>query len=141
MKRISLFIFPVLFVCLHSCQKVDPIPKEPIDPRDKFLGTWKATDSFTEANGTIVTQTYTFMVIKSDEEDMVALPGFANLGSPVLQAKIDGNKFQIPGSLVVINNMQGNVDATGDLINEKLNYQYSIVTPNINRTYTGTAVK
>ncbi len=141
MKRISLLIFTILFVCLQSCQKVDPITKEPVDPRDKFLGTWKATDSFTEANGTIVTQTYSFMVLKSDEEDMLTLLGFANLGSPVLQAKIDGNKFQIPNSAVVINNMQGSFHASGDLINEKLTYQYSIVTPTINRTYTGTAVR
>lgn len=141
MKRIYLLIIPILFMMLPSCHKEEISTKEPVDPREIFLGTWKATDRFTDSNGTIVTQTFNFTIEKSAEDNYITIQGFANLGGSGLQSEVVSSKFKIPLIEVTVNGMPADFSATGDLLNEKLTYQYTITSPSFNRVYTGSAVK
>ncbi len=141
MKSLYFLIIPILFIVLPSCQKSEPVPVPPVDPREKFLGTWKATDGFTEPDGTIVMQTYTFTIEKSTEDNTLLMQGFANVSGPGFNGVINGNNFEIIVKQISINNMPVLFDALGNIQNEKLTYSYRFMSSTNPRQYSGSAVK
>jgi hypothetical protein len=142
MKSFYFIIIPILFIVLPSCKKSEALPVPVVDPREKFLGSWKATDSFTEADGTIVTQTYTFdITLGIFSEEFILLNRFANLNLTGLPAEVVLNAFTVAGTGVPLNNSQVYFEATGELTNDKLMYEYSIIGSGLDRQYKGTAVK
>lgn len=141
MKSFYLLIIPLLFIVFGSCKKSDA-DIQPKDPREQFTGTWKATDSFIESNGTIVTQVYTFNIkLDPDTDEFILMDRFANLNSTGQPAKVASNMFTISNTGVSVNNLLVNFEANGEINNQKLTYQYSLQGSGINREYTGTAVR
>ncbi|MBK7425811.1 MAG: hypothetical protein IPI60_01620 [Saprospiraceae bacterium] len=140
MKSFYFLIIPLLFIVLPSCKKSDI--QQPKDPREQFIGSWKATDSFTESNGTIVTQTYTFNIdLDLNSAEFILLDRFANLSLTDLSAKVSSNSFIITNTEASINNLQVDFEANGEINSQKLTYRYSMVGSGINREYTGSAVR
>ncbi len=134
MKRLLMFILPLALITMNSCKKEIT--------RDDFEGTWNATDSYVDLNGSTITRNYTFTITKSPSaENEILMQGFGELtGSPV-KATVSGNNFTVPSFNVTINGQNGTFAGTGSIDDDELTYTYSIASPGVSLTYNGKATK
>lgn len=136
MKRLLMFILPLALITIVSCKKDVT--------RDDFAGTWNATDSYVEANGTTITSSYTFTVANSSTaEDKISISNFGKLmSSAPVEATVSGNKFTLPTFNITIDSIgSGTFSGNGSLEDDELTYTYAITAPGFTRTYNGKAKK
>ena len=136
MKRLLMFILPIALLTVVACKKDVT--------RDDFAGTWNATDSYVEANGTTITESYTFTVANSSTaEDKISITNFGKLMSALpIEATVSGNNFTLPTLNITLDSItSGTFTGNGSLNDNELTYTYSISSPSFNRTYNGKATK
>lgn len=134
MKRLLMFILPLALITMISCNKDVT--------REDFEGTWNATDSYVDLQGSTITRTYKFTITKSPSaENEILIAGFGELSGDPIKATVSGDNFTIPSFNVTVNGVNGTFSGTGSLKKKELTYTYSIVSPNVSLTYNGKATK
>ncbi|MBK7425810.1 MAG: hypothetical protein IPI60_01615 [Saprospiraceae bacterium] len=134
MKRLLMFILPLAVITMVSCKKDVT--------RDDFEGTWNASDSYVDLNGTTITRTYKFTVTKSPSaENEILIAGFGELSGDPVKANVSGSNFTIPSFNITVNGVNGTFAGTGSIDDDELTYTYSIASPSVSVTYNGKATR
>jgi hypothetical protein len=134
MKRLLMFILPLAVITMVSCKKDVT--------RDDFEGTWNASDSYVDLNGTTITRTYKFTITKSpNAENEILIAGFGELTGDPVKATVSGSNFTIPTFNITLNGQNGTFAGTGSIDDDELTYTYSIVSASVSLTYNGKATK
>lgn len=106
-----------LFTSCAEEDTTDPF----VDPREKFIGKWKCT----ETSGTVTT--FDIYITSYGESDSIRISNFANyLNSAVALGLVDGNSVTIPNQNIGVTNIEveGNGTYTNQGGNEKINLVY-----------------
>jgi len=129
MKKLSpaLLILTLTVLLISSCKKDDT------DARDKFVGSYSMSETWTLDGGGSGTDNYTITVTKSDVNEKQIL--LNNLGNTVtvygvqmnVAADVSGNNLSIGTQTVALGDYSVTVSGTGSLNDKLLTINYVIV--------------
>lgn len=119
MKNLAYIGLLGLFL-MTSCAE-DDTTDPTVDPREKFVGKWRCT----ETSGTITS--FDIYITSYGESDSIRISNFANyLNSAVALGLVDGNSVTIPNQTIGVTNIEveGNGTYSNQGGNEKINLVY-----------------
>ena len=119
MKKL-IYLGLVALTVFSSCAEEDTADPS-VDPREKFLGKWKCT----ETSGAVTT--FDIYITSYGESDSIRISNFANyLNSAVALGLVDGNSVTIPHQTIGVTSIEveGNGTYSNQGGNEKINLVY-----------------
>lgn len=117
---LPLLLFGLLFF-ISACAEEDDDPG--IDPREKFEGSWRCTETIAGSN-----TTFTITITLKGESDSVRVSNFSGYGNTaVALGLVSGNRIDFPSQEIGITYIpiegSGTYSSSGG--NEKINMNYS----------------